>query len=173
MEYDEANNSVQEANRLQKARRDFAQLQKNEEKYLKEREARAIERLAGIQRQIDSSASFLGSVVDVIKKAAGEYEEKFNRFVNRFVLLLKRSDDIIKSIVLIQSKTDKLKQFMDRKYSELQGFEDRLSKWEHELVGREEAVKQLHKEADEKLQEAEQLADWANSGKRYTIKPKK
>ena len=173
MEYDVAQQAANETMRLQKTRRDFAQLQKDEEKYLAEREVRAIEKLAGIQKQIDSSASFLGSVTDKIGKAISEYKIRFETFVNKFVLLLKRSDDIIKSVALLKLKSDKLKEFLDKKYSELQGFEGRLSDWEKELLSREESAKQLNKEADEKLAEALELADWVHSGKRYTIKPKK
>ena len=172
-DYDVAKKASDETLRLQTARRDFAQLQKDEEKYLGEREARAIEKLAKIQTQIDSSTSLFGSIVDRVGKQIGEYRTRFESFVNRFTILLKRSDDIIKSVGLLRSKTDKLKEFLDKKLIDLSGFEGRLSAWEHELVGREELVKELHKEANEKLAEAEQLADWANSGQRYTIKPKK
>jgi len=173
MEYDVAEQARKDANKLQMLRRDFAQLQKDEDKYLVEREARAVERLSGVQRQIDSSASYLGSITDKIGKAVGEYKDRFDKFVNRFALLLKRSDDIIKSVVLLNSRADKLKGILDKKYSELQGFEGRLGEWEQDLTGREKEVKQLHNEADEKLAEATQLADWAHSGQRYVIKPKK
>ena len=175
MEYDVAKKASEETMKLQKARRDFAQLQKDEEKYLNEREVLANSRLSGIQKKIDSSTSLLGSITDKVGTAISDYKARFNAFVNKLALLLKRSDDIMNSAEALNSRADKLLTFINKKYGELQSFEERLGSWDTDLKAREVRVKKLTKEADEKLAEALEMADWAHNPKqkRYTIKPKK
>lgn len=175
MEYDVAKKASDETMKLQKARRDFAQLQKDEEKYLNEREAKAESLLAGINRKIDSSASLLGSTTEKIGRAIADYKARFTSFVNKLALLLKRSDDIIDSADALKVKAENLLKLIEEKYKDLQKFDEKLGSWDRDLASREERVKKLNKEADEKLEEATQLADWVHNPeqKRYTIKPKK
>ncbi len=161
--------------RLQKARRDFETLKGEEKDYLDEREVRAKEHLKSVDKQIESSTSLLGGIADRVTNAVKDYRERFTSFVNNLEFFFKRTDAVIESAGALKDKAEKLLSLIGNKYEDLQEFEEKLGTQDRELVKREAKVEQLIKETNEKLAEAEQLADWAHNpkAKRYTIMPKR
>jgi chromosome segregation ATPase len=173
MTWETDNKAAKETMKLQEARREFEALKGEEKKYLEDREIRAGEKLAGVNQEIETATGLLGNVTDKVTRSIAEYKKRFAYFISHLDFLFKRSDSIVDSAKALKDKAENLYNFIQGKYTHLQEFEKTLGEWDRNLVVRETEVNKLNKEADEKLAEAEKLADWANSGKKYVIKPKK
>lgn len=172
MSYDVERKAAEATETLQQARRDLAQTQKDEAKYLADRESKAQALLAGITKRIGSATALLSSVTDKLKLKAGELSERLQEFARGLVSVLDRAKKAAEKTENALEGARKTLGIYTTLLEQVRGKIQEVSDWEKEVEERERTAAALEEKAQSELAEALQIADWHNSGDRYTISKK-
>lgn len=159
-----------ESTELMKVRRDFADLKKDEEKYLQDREVKAQALLTRIYKEIESAEATLGSVQDKTLRVLKGLGEKVDSLMEGLDSMLDRSGKTLEKSHGIIKKNEKTTEILRDAFNHVVEMTNKASLFERQLKIKEQDADRKDKKADEKLAEAKQLADWHKKGKRYVIK---
>lgn len=170
-DYDTAEKAAKETLKLQETRRDFEKLRKEEESYLQEREEKERDRLAGIRRSISTATKLFEKVGEKAASAVRRYREAFTALTERIDGLLDDTETIVASANTAKEKLEKGIEAVEEQRIHVVALTKEVSAREKTVKKDEQKVAKLNKDADAKLQEARQLADWAQNPKvtRYTV----
>lgn len=166
-EFEVAVKAAQETEILQKARRDFDALKKDEEKYLTEREEKANTLLAGLTKKAESARELLGKLADKAKRQVGELGKRMTVFITKLTSLTDRTGAVLKEADRIKERAEETLEIYQGLIEKVNEKITALSEQEKTLRKRETQVEKRGKEAEAKLQEAKDLAYWHKTGKRY------
>ena len=172
-EQDIQSKAVQETERLQEARRKYADLKKEEEKYLADREARAEKRISNIIKETNGAISLFESVVETIEKSQKNLSNLFKKADSLFSSLFDKAQSYVERSQNLHARCEKILQTLVQVQKTLEKTIEKNSRWQKELKEKEQEIVKREKEAEKQMQEAMRIADWAKTGKRYTINKRK
>lgn len=162
-----------ETEQLMKVRRDFADLKKDEEKYLHDREVKAQALLKDIHKQIGDAEKMLGSVQDKILQRLKDFGENVDTLLRGLSSMLDRTEATVEKSDGIIKKSEKASDILKGAFEHVTKLTGKMSEFEKDLKEKEVKINKKNKDADKKLEEAENLAYWHKEGKTYKGKSKK
>lgn len=159
-EYDIAKKATLETEKLMTARRGLAQLQKDEEKYLADRELRAQQLLADVHGKIGAAGKIYEKVIEKILAALGRAGKIASDAEREAGKLVKTAQGILASAQSFEERMEKGMHEATRRMEMADKQTRKNSAKEKELKAEKEKVDKKSANADRKLAKARDLAFW-------------
>ncbi len=160
MDYNEAKKGIEDTEKVQKARRDFDELKKDEEKYFIDREERFLKRIDGLSRRANECEKDFDNIDSLFAKRISDFKNIFEKFEKQIDFVSDQASSLINKADTLRDKYERFITEIETKMGLIDEAIIKNSEWEKNLKIKEEMVDKKLSEAGRKLAKAERLAYW-------------